>query len=460
MIGATLALYACALACRTEQPVRAPAAAAQATTASAGGPVAAAEDPWAPSPAGAPPAAAEPAPAPTASALPAEPSESVPPEAVSAMPGVTADEIKIGQSMPYSGPASAYGVIGKAEAVYFKMINDAGGVNGRKIALISLDDGYTPPKAVDNVRKLVEREGVALIFNSIGTANNIAVQRYLNDKQVPQLFVGSGADRWADPDVNPWTIGWQPSYRIEARIYGVHLLASKPRAKVCVLYQNDDFGKDYLIGLKEGLTEKKFDKMVVKLVSYEVTDPTVDSQIVALQASGCDTLISATTPKFGAQAIRKAYDIGWHPTLFMSAVAVSVSTVLQPAGLDKSVGVTTGVYLKDPEDPAFRNDPGIADFRALMAEYLPDADPSDVNYRYGYGAAQTLVQVLTQCGNDLSRENIMKQAANLKHFKVSIALPGIEINTGPRNYRPITQLQLTRFDGTRFRRFGKVINGN
>jgi branched-chain amino acid transport system substrate-binding protein len=381
-----------------------------------------------------------------------------PPAPAPATPGVTADEIKIGQSVPYSGPVSALSVIGRVEAAYFKMINDSGGVNGRKITLISRDDGYSPPKAVENIRGLVEGDGVAMIFSSTGTAANIAVRKYLNERQVPQLFVASGADRWAEPDAYPWTIGWQPSYRLEARIYGKYILANKPRAKICVLYQNDDFGKDYLRGLQEGLTEENFEKLVMKLVSYEVTDRDVESQILALQASGCTTLVSATTPKFGAQTIRKVYDIGWKPTLFMSAASVSLTAVLRPVGLNKAVGIITGVYLKDPGDPAYRKDRGVADWRAFMAKYLPDADTTDINYVIGYGAAQTLVQVITQCGNDLSRTNIMTQAASLKHFQVSVAIPGVDVNTSATDYRPITKLQLARFDGTRFQRFGNLID--
>ena len=433
------------------------------------GRVPAAEDPWAPSPASAPSPAAPPPSAPPPSApppLPAGVADAPVAEApgaalatASTTPGVTAGEIKIGQSMPYSGPASAYGVIGKVEAAYFAMINDAGGVNGRKISLISLDDAYVPAKSVSNIRRLVEQEGVALIFGSIGTAPNVAVQRYLNDKQVPQLFVASGADRWADPTAYPWTMGLQPSYRLEARIYGKYILASEPRAKICVLFQNDDFGKDYLWGLKEGLTEKKFDRMVVKTASYEVTDPVVDSQVVALQASGCDTLVSATTPKFAAQEIRKAYDLGWHPTLFMSSISVSISSVLRPAGLDKSTGIITGAYLKDPDDPTLHTDRSLAAYRTFMANYLPDVDASDGNAVYGHAAAQALIQVLTQCGDDLSRANLMKQAANLKHFRGALLLPGIDVNTSPTDYRPISRMQLARFDGTSFQRFGKVLDG-
>jgi branched-chain amino acid transport system substrate-binding protein len=368
-------------------------------------------------------------------------------------------EIKIGQSMPYSGPASAYGAIGKAETAFFKMINDKGGINGRKINLISLDDGYNPAKAVEQTKKLVESEGVAFVFNSVGTANNIAVQKYLNDKQVPQLFVATGADRWADPEHFPWTIGWQPSYRTEAQIYSKYLMKEKPDAKMCVLYQNDDFGKDYLKGLQEGLGDK-FEKVVIKTASYEATDPTVDSQVVTLQGAGCDTLLVAATPKFGAQAIRKVADLAWKPMFFMSNVSVSLTSVLKPAGLDKATGIITGAYAKDPSDPAMASDPGMTEYRAFMAKYMPDVDPNDVNAVYGFGVATTLVQVLTACGNDLSRANIMKQAASLKGATAPVLIQGIEMNTSAQDFRPLQQMQLRRFNGTNFEPFGEVLAGS
>jgi branched-chain amino acid transport system substrate-binding protein len=386
----------------------------------------------------------------TAGATPAPASSS------SDTPGVTATEIKLGQSMPYSGPASAYGRIGAIEVEYFKMINENGGINGRKIKLISYDDGYVPAKAVEQTRKLVESDGVLAVVNSVGTANNTAVQAYLNQKKVPQLFVATGADKWADPQKYPWTIGWQPSYRTEAKIYSRYLQKEKPGAKVCVLFQNDDFGKDYLVGLHDELGDK-FDQMVIKTASYEVTDPTVDSQIVTLQASGCDTLISATTPKAGAGAIRKVYDIGWKPTFFMSNVSISQTAVLKPAGLDKSTGIITAQYLKDTTDPALANDPGVVAFVAFLKRYLPDLDPSDSNLIYGYSVATTVVQVLKQCGNDLSRENLMKQAASLSKFVTPLALPGIELNTSATDFRPFSQMQLARFDGTSLVRFGELV---
>ena len=373
--------------------------------------------------------------------------------------GVTATEIKIGQAMPYSGPASAYGTIGKAEAGYFKMINDKGGINGRKINLVSLDDGYNPAKAVEQTKKLVENENVAFVFNSVGTANNIAVQKYLNEKKVPQLFVATGADRWGDPEHFPWTIGWQPSYRIESQIYAKYLMKEKPGAKMCVLYQNDDFGKDYLKGLQEGFGDQ-FDKVVIKSVSYEATDPTIDSQIVTLQGAGCDTLLVAAVPKFAAQAIRKVADLGWKPMFFMSNVAVSLTAVLKPAGTDKSVGIITGAYAKDPSDPAMANDAGMNEFRAFAKQYIPDIDPTDVNAVYGFALGGTLVQVLTACGNDLSRANIMKQAASLQHAKSPVLIEGIEMNTSATDFRPVQQMQLRKFNGTNFEPFGEVLAGS
>lgn len=376
-----------------------------------------------------------------------------------ATPGVTDTEIKIGQSMPYSGPASAYGAIGKAEVAYFKMINEKGGINGRKINLISLDDAYTPGKAVENTRKLVESEGVAFIFNNVGTAHNAAIQKYLNEKKVPQLFVATGADRWADPTNYPWTMGWQPSYRTEAKIYARYLMQEKPAAKLCVLFQNDDFGKDYLVGLRDALGDQ-YDKIVAKTASYEVTDPTIDSQIVSLQAAGCDTLLTAATPKFGAQSIRKAFDLGWKPLHFMSNVSVSLTAVLKTAGLDKSTGLITAAYIKDPNDPNLANDPGMNEYRAFAKQYLADLDPNDTNLVYAFGVSTTLVKVLTQCGNDLSRENIMRQAASLSRFTVPVAAPEIEINTSAQDFRPFSQMRLAKFNGTYFEAFSQVLTAD
>lgn len=374
-------------------------------------------------------------------------------------PGVTATEIKIGQSMPYSGPASAYGTIGKGDVAYFKMVNAKGGINGRKVNLISLDDGYSPPKAVEQTRKLVENEGVAFIFNSLGTANTTAVQLYLNDKKVPQLFVATGADKWANPSKFPWTMGWQPSYRVEATIYARYLKREKPAAKICVLFQNDDFGKDYLAGLRDGFGAD-YDKSVIKTASYEFTDPTVDSQLVSLQGAGCDTLVTAATPKFAAQTIRKVFDLGWKPFHLLSNVSVSITAVLKPAGLDKSTGIITGAYLKDPNDPALASDPGMMAFRAWAKEYAPDLDANDANLLYAYTVSMTLTKVLEQCGNDLSRENIMKQAASLSNFPVPTAPEGININTSATDFRPFSQMQLAKFNGTSFVPFGTVLSAD
>jgi branched-chain amino acid transport system substrate-binding protein len=373
-------------------------------------------------------------------------------------PGVTATAIKIGQTMPYSGPASAYGTIGKAEIAYFNMINEQGGVNGRKIELISLDDSYSPPKTVEQVRRLVEQENVAFLFNTLGTPPNTAIQKYLNEKKVPQLFVATGASKWGDPQHFPWTMGWQPDYRTEARIYAKYILKNKPNAKIAILYQNDDFGKDYIIGLKEVLGDKA-KTMVIQEASYEVSDPAIDSQVVSLQGSGADTLLVAATPKFAAQAIRKVYDIGWKPLFLLTNVATSVGAVITPAGPEKAVGVISASYGKDPVDPTWKDDPGLKKWRDFMAKYYPEGDVSDASNVYGYGAAATLVQVLKQCGDDLSRENVMKQAANLKDFELPTTLPGIKINTSPTQFYPIRQMQLESWDGKSWKLFGDVISG-
>jgi branched-chain amino acid transport system substrate-binding protein len=374
------------------------------------------------------------------------------------MPGVTATGIKIGQTMPYSGPASAYGTIGKAEIAYFNMINEQGGVNGRKIELMSLDDSYSPPKTVEQVRRLVEQENVAFLFNTLGTPPNTAIQKYLNEKKVPQLFVATGASKWGDPQHFPWTMGWQPDYRTEARIYAKYILKNKPDAKIAILYQNDDFGKDYIIGLKEVLGDKA-KTMVIQEASYEVSDPAIDSQVVSLQGSGADTLLVAATPKFAAQAIRKVYDIGWKPLFLLTNVATSVGAVITPAGPEKAVGVISASYGKDPVDPTWKDDPGMKKWRDFMAKYYPEGDVSDASNVYGYGAAATLVQVLKQCGDDLSRENVMKQAANLKDVELPTGLPGIKINTSATQYYPIRQMQLESWDGKSWKLFGDVISG-
>jgi branched-chain amino acid transport system substrate-binding protein len=373
-------------------------------------------------------------------------------------PGVTDTEIKIGQTMPYSGPASAYGVIGKADVAYFKMINEAGGVNGRKLNLISLDDGYSPPKTVEQIRRLVEQEQVAFIFNSLGTPSNAAIRPYLTENKVPQLFVATGAAMWSDPQHFPWTIGWQPNYQTEAHIFGKQILATKPDAKIGVLYQNDAFGKDYLIGLKAGLGAGHAG-LIVKEASYEVSEPTVDSQIVSLQDSGADTFLIAATPKFAAQAIRKTFDIGWTPVRYMTDVSQSIASVMKPAGLEKSKGVITAVYGKDPTDARWKDDAGFKEFAAFIAKYMSPADLTDANAVYGFGAAATMVQALKQCGDDLSRENIMKQAANIKDLELPMLLPGVKINTSPDNFSPIRQMELASFNGESWSVFGDLLQG-
>jgi branched-chain amino acid transport system substrate-binding protein len=370
-------------------------------------------------------------------------------------PGASDTEIKIGGIMPYSGPASAYGTIGKAEAAYFKKINDEGGVNGRKINLISVDDGYSPPKAVEMARRLVEQDQVLFIFNSLGTPSNSAIQKYMNAKKVPQLFVATGATKWNDAKNFPWTMGWQPNYQTEAAIYAKHILQTKPDAKIAVLYQNDDYGKDYLKGFEDGLGAKA--NMIVAKASYETSDPTVDSQIVQLQGSGANVFFNITTPKFAAMAIRKAYDIGWKPVQYLNNVSASIGSVLIPAGLEKSVGIISTQYLKDPLDPGWKDDKGMKDWYAFMAKHFPDGNLKDGSNVYGYAVAQTLVQVLKQCGDNLTRENVMKQAASLKDLQLDIMLPGIKINTGPADFAPIQAEQLVRFDGKEYVRFGEVI---
>ena len=370
-------------------------------------------------------------------------------------PGASDTEIKVGNTMPYSGPASAYGTIGKVEAAYFKKINDDGGINGRKINYLTLDDGYSPPKAVEMVRRLVEQDEVLLVFQPLGTATNTAIHKYMNGKKVPQLFVATGASKWNDPKNFPWTMGWQPNYETEAAIYAKHILKNTPNAKIGVLYQNDDYGKDYLKGFRDGLGDKA--RMIVAEVSYEITDPTVDSQIVQLQGSGADVFFNITTPKFAAQAIRKAFDIGWKPVQYLNNISSQVATVLTPAGLEKSIGVISSNYGKDPSDPTWDNDPGMNEWRAFMKKYYPDGSLTDAANTYGYAAARTLVQVLKQCGDNLTRENVMKQAASLKDFDTGVALPGISINTSATDFAPIESVQMMKFDGKTWVRFGEVM---
>jgi ABC-type branched-subunit amino acid transport system substrate-binding protein len=372
-------------------------------------------------------------------------------------PGASDTEIKIGNIMPYSGPASSYGVIGKTEAAYFDKINAEGGVNGRKIKFISYDDAYSPPKAIEQARKLVEGDEVLLIFQSLGTPSNSAIQKYMNAKKVPQLFVATGATKWGDPKNFPWTMGWQPNYQSEGRIYGKYILEHFPNAKIAVFWQNDDAGRDQVKGLRDGLGDKA--NMIIADKSYEVSDPSIDSQIVALHDSGADTFFSWAAPKGSAQAIRKVGELGWKPKFFLANVSTSVAGVLKPASLEFAKDIISTAYLKDPTDPAWKDDPGVQTWRAFMDKYYPDGDKTNNNNIYGYAAAQTMVQVLMQCGDDLTRENVMKQAASLKNFSSDVMLPGIKINTGPDDFFPIEQMQLMRFDGEAWRLFGDVITG-
>ena len=371
--------------------------------------------------------------------------------------GATDTEIKIGNIMPYSGPASAYGVIGKTEEAYFKKINAEGGVNGRKIDFVTYDDGYSPPKAVEQARKLVESDEVLVVFNPLGTPSNSAIQKYLNSKKVPQLFVATGATKWNDPKSFPWTMGWQPSYQSEGRIYAKFLLKEKPDAKIAVLFQNDDFGKDYLKGLKDGLGAKA--SMIVAEESYETTEPTIDSHIVKLKATGADTFMSVTTPKFAAQAIKKLAEIEWKPLHIVVNVSASVGSVLKPAGFENSQGILSAAYAKDGADSQWDNDPGMKKFYAFLEKYYPEGNKLDGSVVYGYGAAQTLVKVLQMCGDDLTRANVMKQAASLKDFTPDTLLPGVKINTSDTDFAPIEQLQMMRFKGEKWDLFGDTISG-
>jgi ABC-type branched-subunit amino acid transport system substrate-binding protein len=373
-------------------------------------------------------------------------------------PGVTDTEIKLGQTMPYSGPASAYGTIGKSEAAYFEMLNSRGGVNGRKIRLISLDDGYSPPRTVENTRRLVEQEEVLAIFSPLGTPTNSAIHKYLNAKKVPQILLHSSANKWNDPANFPWSMAWPPNAQSETQIFGKYLLHAKPQAKIAVLYQNDDYGKDLLKGLRDALGAKA-EQMIVASASYEVSDATIDSQIVSLQASGADTLFDFATPRFGAQAIRKVYDIGWRPLQFVTYPASSVAAVLMPAGLEKSVGVITSGFVKDPVDPAWKTDPAFQEWTAFMKKYYSEGDLTDQLNVWGYITAQVMTQILKQCGDDLTRENVIKQAANLKNFELPLYLPGIRNNTSASDYRVIKQMYLMRFDGKKWVPFGELQGG-
>jgi branched-chain amino acid transport system substrate-binding protein len=373
-------------------------------------------------------------------------------------PGVTDTEIKIGNTGPYSGPASSYSAVPKSEVAYYKMVNDQGGVNGRKINCISYDDAYSPPKTVEMVRKLVEQDQVLLIASPLGTPTNSAIWHYLNQKQVPQLFVATGATKWNDPKGHPWTIGWQPNYQSEGRIYAAYILKHRPDGKIGVLYQDDDFGKDYLKGVTDGLGDKASSMLVVK-ASYETTDPTVDSQVVDMKAKGVDVFVNTAIPKFAAQAIKKAAEIEWTPLHILSSIGASVGATLKPAGLEHCKGIVSDAYLKDPTDPKWLNDPGFKWWVSFMDKYLPTADKSDAGNVAGPSLAATTVQVLKQCGDDLTRENVMKQAASLHGFTVPMLLPGITINTSPTDFAPIKQVQMARFDGQRWQLFGPLLAG-
>jgi branched-chain amino acid transport system substrate-binding protein len=373
--------------------------------------------------------------------------------------GATDTEIKIGNIMPYSGPASAYGVIGRTEAAYFKKINDAGGINGRKINFISYDDGYSPPKTVEQARKLVESDEVLLIFNALGTPPNSAIHKYMNANKVPQLFVATGATKWNDPKEFPWTMGWQPSYQSETQIYAKYILKQMPNAKIAVLYQNDDYGKDYLKGLKDGLGAKAA-SMIVAEESYETTEPTIDSHIVTLKSSGADVFVNITTPKFAAQAIKKIAEVEWKPLHFLNNVSASIGSVIKPAGTENAQGIISSAFLKDPTDPQWKTDAGMKAWNAFLDKYYPEANRSDSNVMYGYTVAQTMVYVLERCGNDLTRTNIMKQAASIKNLDLGGLLPGIKINTSATDFAPLAQLQLMKFKGDTWERFGDIISAD
>ena len=375
-----------------------------------------------------------------------------------AMPGVTATSVKIGNTMPYSGPASTYGVIGRTESAFFKMVNDQGGIAGHMIDFISLDDSYSPPKTVEQIRRLVEQDQVDFTFQTLGTPCNSAIAEYMNHKKVPQLFVGSGASKWADIQKYPWTMGFQPGYRTEAQIYAKYMLANVKEPKLGILYQNDDFGKDYPLGVRD-ILGKDWDKIVVKSTSYETTDPTIDSQIVELQAAGANVLLVAAIPKFAAQSISKVYALNWKPTFFMTNVAISVGGVITPAGPEKAIGMLSTQYLKDPTDPAFKDDAGMKQWRDFMAKYMPSGDISDASYVFAYAVSLTMLQVLKQCNGDFSRANVLKQAESLHDLELPVVLPGIKINTTHTDHRPITSMQFVKWDGKSWVRFGDLISG-
>jgi branched-chain amino acid transport system substrate-binding protein len=373
--------------------------------------------------------------------------------------GATDTEIKIGNIMPYSGPASAYGVIGKTEEAYFRKINAEGGINGRKITYVSYDDAYSPPKTVEQARKLVESDEVLMIFNSLGTPPNSAIQKYMNQKKVPQLFVATGATKWNDPKEFPWTMGWQPNYQSESIIYAKYILKNKPDAKIAVLYQNDDYGKDYLKGFKEGLGAKAA-SMIVMEESYEVSEPTIDSHIVKLRSTGADVFFNITTPKFAAQAIKKNAEIGWKPLHFLNNVSSSIGSVIKPAGMENAQDIISSNYLKDPTDLQWKNDKGMIAWNEFLDKYYPEANRADLSVMYAYTVAQGLVHVLKACGDDLSRENIMKQAASIRDLELGGLLPGVKVNTSATDFAPISQLQLMKFKGEHWDLFGEIINAD
>jgi branched-chain amino acid transport system substrate-binding protein len=366
--------------------------------------------------------------------------------------------LKIGNTMPYSGPASAYSSVGKADVGFFKWVNDQGGVGGRQVDFISLDDSYSPPKTVEQVRRLVEQDKVDFLFHTLGTPCNTAIERYCNQNKVPQLFVATGADKWGEYKKFPWTIGWQPSYRTEAQIYTKYMLKENPKAKLAILYQNDDFGKDYPTGVRD-ILGKNWDKTVAKANTYEVTDATIDSQIASLKSSGADALLVAATPKFAAQAIRKVHELSWKPMFFLTNVSISVGAVMRPAGPENGVGIISTLYLKDPADPSWDNDPGMQGFKKFMAKYVPGGDVTDGGYVAGYGASYTMWKVLEACNGDFSRANVMKHVTSIHDLEDPALLPGIKINTSPSNYHPILALQPAKWDGKTWVRFGEVIEG-
>jgi branched-chain amino acid transport system substrate-binding protein len=375
-------------------------------------------------------------------------------------PGASDTEIRIGNTNPYSGPASSYGTIGRSITAYFNKVNEEGGVNGRRITFISLDDGYSPPRTVEQVRRLVEQDRVLFLFQTLGTPTNTAIWKYVNEQKIPHVFIATGATKWGDPVGHPWTMGWQPTYQTEGRIYANYILSHVREPKIGILYQNDDYGKDYVKGLKDGLGEVTARKLIVSEQTYEVTDPSIESQIINLKNSGANVFFNVTIPKFAIQAIRKAHDLEWQPLQILNQVSASVDVVLRPAGTDASTGLVTALFIKEPTDPAWASDPGYKEWLTFMRQYYPNGNTKDVFNVYGYSAAQTLVHVLKQCGNDLTRANIMRQAAHIKDLALPMLLPGIKLNTSPTDFYPIEQEQLARFDGDRWVLFGELYDAS